>query len=133
MSTIHPFALTCIGFLGLLLFGLGFAVSGYRGKFNVLIGVTDDPDHTLNRLVRAHGNTAEYVPFLALLFLLVGSRSPQALALSLIGAATACRFAIVVGLLTAKRLAHPSVLRFLGATGTYVTGIWLSLVVVTAV
>ena len=76
MPTIHPLALACTAVLGFLLFGLGLVVSLTRGKTQVLIGVTDDPDHILNRIVRVHGNTAEYAPFLALLFLLCGARQP---------------------------------------------------------
>ncbi|NOT85046.1 MAG: MAPEG family protein, partial [Methylococcaceae bacterium] len=90
----------CVGILGILLFGLGFAVSGARGKFNVGIGVTPDSDHMLNRLVRAHGNTSEYAPFLALMFLLHGIYQPSNLVVGLMVAATAARVIFVVGLLT---------------------------------
>ncbi|BAL96415.1 MAPEG family protein [Rubrivivax gelatinosus] len=130
-AELHPVALVCTALLGLLLFGLGLAVSGARGRSRRLIGVDDDPDSLLNRLVRAHGNTAEYAPFLGLLFLLLGSRSPSGLVLGLIVAATAARLLLALGLLTARTLSRPSALRFVGAAGTYVTGAWLSLLLLT--
>lgn len=131
LAELHPVALVCTALLGLLLFGLGLAVSGARGRSRRLIGVDDDPDNLLNRLVRAHGNTAEYAPFLGLLFLLLGSRSPSGLVLGLIVAATAARLLLALGLLTARTLSRPSALRFVGAAGTYVTGAWLSLLLLT--
>ena len=131
MPDIHPTALLCIATLGLLLFALGLAVSGARAKSRVLIGVTPDADHLLNRLVRAHGNTAEYAPFLALLFLVHGARHPGPLVVGFIVAATLSRIVFVVGLLTARSLSRPSPLRFLGAAGTYGCGIWLALRLIT--
>lgn len=124
--SIHPLALLCTATLGVLLFGLGLAVSGARGKFNVLIGATPDPDSWLNRLVRAHGNTAEYAPFLALLFVVLGSRQPSSLALALMVVATVARILFVVGLLSAKTVTRPSPLRFVGAATTYFVGAWLA-------
>ena len=61
MPTIHPLALACTAVLGFLLFGLGLVVSLTRGKTQVLIGVTDDPDHILNRIVRASSNPGDVV------------------------------------------------------------------------
>jgi uncharacterized protein len=126
MPTINPIAMQCVGILAMLLFGLGLAVSGARGKFNVGIGTTPDPDHPLNRLVRAHGNTTEYAPFLAILFLIHGLQQPSNLITGLMIAATAFRVIFVFGFLTAATLTRPSVFRFIGALGTYVTGLWLA-------
>lgn len=131
MSNIHPIALTCVALLGLLLFTLGMAVSGARGKTNILMGTAPDADAFLSRLVRAHGNTAEYAPFLAVLFLVLGSRNPSESVNWLIVGATAARFVFVVGMLTAKTLSRPSPLRFIGAAGTYFTGITLSILLLT--
>ncbi|MBW2399824.1 MAG: MAPEG family protein, partial [Deltaproteobacteria bacterium] len=74
-------ALVCIALLGLLLFGLGFAVSLLRGRTNTLVGSSGDPADSLHKLVRAHGNTAEYSAMLAILIFLVGTRSPASWAL----------------------------------------------------
>jgi uncharacterized protein len=57
--------LFCVGLLGLLLFGLGLCVSLERGKAKQLGGIPDDETTRLYRLIRAHGNAAEYVPMIA--------------------------------------------------------------------
>ena len=133
MPAIHPVALYCTAFLGLLLFGLGFAVSMTRFRVRVGIGMPEDPDAILSRLVRAHGNTAEFAPFLAVLFLLLGARDPSTLALWLMGLATLARLLLVVSLLIAPtlRAAHP--LRFIGAASTYTFGAWLCLLLALSV
>ena len=59
----------CTALLGLLLFGLGLYVSILRGRTRRSIGCDTNPTDPLHRAVRAHGNTAEYAPFLGLLFL----------------------------------------------------------------
>ena len=115
-------ALTCTAILGLLLFGLGFAVSGLRFRHRRLSGFADDPTNLLHRLARAHGNTAEYVPFLAVLFLYLGSRNPSQWVLWLIIAATASRVVLAVGLVCWPSIAKPNPFRFLGALGTYFAG-----------
>lgn len=132
MPSLHPLALACVAALGLLLFGLGLAVSVARARSRVLTGVTGDPDAPLDRLVRAHGNTAEYAPFLALLFLVHGVGSPGPLALGLMAAATLLRALFVLGLLTARSLRRPSPLRFVGALGTYITGLALAALLLVA-
>nr|WP_218510264.1 MAPEG family protein [Variovorax sp. dw_308] len=121
----HPLVVTSVAILGLLLFGLGLAVTVVRGRTQVLTGTASDPDHLLNRLIRAHGNTAEYAPFLAVLFLFLGSHQPGGLTLGLIAVATAARVLLAVGLITS--LSRLNALRAIGATLTYVTGLWLSI------
>jgi uncharacterized membrane protein YecN with MAPEG domain len=76
----------------------------------------------LHKLVRAHGNTAEYAPFLYL-----GAHTPTTATVSLIVAATVCRCLLVIGLLAWPSMDRPNPLRFAGALGTYATGIALSL------
>ncbi len=115
-------ALVCIALLGLLVFGLGFAVSMTRGRTNTAAVSSGDPADTLHKLVRAHGNTAEYAAMLAILIFLVGSRSPATWALWCMGIATACRYLIAVGLILSPTLERPHPLRFLGALGTYLAG-----------
>jgi uncharacterized membrane protein YecN with MAPEG domain len=122
----HPVALICTAILGLLLFGLGLAVSVQRFREKRGMGASDDPKNRLNKLVRAHANTAEFAPFLAVLFLFLGSRDPSPLALGLIVAATVCRILLVLGLVATRSLARPNPLRFTGALGTYLTGAALS-------
>ncbi len=65
-------AVSCICALGVLLFGLGILTSAARGSAKVLGGQPDDPADALFKRIRAHGNTAEYVPMLAVLMLYLG-------------------------------------------------------------
>ena len=118
-------ALTCIALLGLLLFGLGNAVSFTRRNTNTVIGHSADPSDRLHKLVRAHGNTAEYAPILAVLMLALAQGEPAAWVLWCMGLATASRYLIAIGLIVGPTLAKPQPLRFVGAVGTYVTGIVL--------
>ncbi len=115
-------AVVCTALLALLLFGLGFAVSTLRGQTKTNAGSSGDPADTLHKTIRAHGNTAEYAPMFAVLFLLVGSRSPATWALWCMGIATACRYLIAAGLILSPTLDKPYPLRFVGALGTYLTG-----------
>jgi uncharacterized membrane protein YecN with MAPEG domain len=120
-------AVGCVAVLGLLLFGLGLSVSMMRFQGRTLSGRGDDPANLLHKLVRAHGNTAEYVPFLAVLFLFLGARSPSTVTVSLMVIATVCRCLLVVGLVAFPTMAKPNPLRFVGAIGTYGAGIGLCL------
>jgi uncharacterized protein len=119
-------AITCIALLGVLLFGLGLAVSISRGKQGRLISHSEDGADPLHRWVRAHGNTAEYVGLLAVLFLWHGMHSPRLWITTAIIAATVCRYLIVIGLLTCATLDKVHPLRFIGALGTYVAGFALA-------
>ncbi|CAM2170881.1 MAPEG family protein [Paraburkholderia sacchari] len=123
-------ALTCVLVLGLLLFGLGLSISVTRFREGTISGCEPNPANRLNKLVRAHANTAEYAPFLALLFLYHGARSPSTATVSLIVAATVCRCLLVVGLIAWPTMAKPNAFRFIGALGTYVTGLALCAMVI---
>ncbi|NUX55456.1 MAPEG family protein [Paraburkholderia youngii] len=120
-------ALGCVAVLGLLLFGLGLSVSMMRFRERTTAGCADDPADLLHKLVRAHGNTAEYAPFLAVLFLFLGARSPSTVTVSLMVIATLCRCLLVLGLVAFPTMAKPNPLRFVGAIGTYGAGIALCL------
>lgn len=115
-------ALICVAVLGLLLFGLGLWVSVMRFHEGILSGCEPDPSNQLHKLIRAHANTAQYAPFLALLFLYLGARSPSATTVLLIVAATVFRCVLVVGLIARPTMAKPNPLRFIGALGTYAAG-----------
>lgn len=119
-------SLTCVALLGALLFGLGLAVSLTRAKTSCLIGHPAGREDFLHKLVRAHGNTAEYVPLLAVLMLALGSRPAVGWVDGVIVGTTVARFAIVVGLLAFRDLGKPNPVRFLGALGTYLGGLALS-------
>ncbi|MGT2477274.1 MAPEG family protein [Paraburkholderia terrae] len=118
-------ALGCVAVLGLLVFGLGLSISMMRFRRGTNSGCEPDPANGLHKLIRAHANTTEYAPFLGLLFLYLGARSPSAATLSLIVAATVCRCLLVIGLVAWPTMAKPNPLRFVGALGTYLTGMAL--------
>ena len=118
-------ALACVVVLGLLLFGLGLSISAMRFREGTASGCKPDPANLLHKLVRAHANTAEYAPFLALLFLYLGARSPSTATVSLMVASTLCRCLLVVGLVAWPTMARFNPLRFVGALGTYLTGMAL--------
>jgi len=118
-------AIICTALLGVLIFGLGFAVSLTRGSTNTISGFNPDPTDRLYKMIRAHGNTTEHAPILAVLMLLIGSRNPAAWMLWTMWLVTACRYLIVVGIIASPTLAKPHPLRFAGAVGTYLGGIVL--------
>jgi len=110
-----------------LLFGLGFAVSLTRGRTDTAAGTSGEPADALHKLVRAHGNTSEYVGMLAVLILVLGIREPTTWAVVAMVGATASRYVLALGIVLSPTLekAHP--LRFLGALGTYAFGLGLCL------
>jgi hypothetical protein len=118
-------ALVCIALLGLLVFGLGFAVSMIRGCTETLTGTSGDPADTLHKLTRAHGNTTEYAAILAILMYVLGSMSPATWVLWCMGTATASRYLIALGLILSPSMERPHPLRFIGALGTYLAGFGL--------
>ena len=115
-------ALVCIALLGLLLFGLGLGVSLTRGRTQQVIGAPDDPTSALLKVVRAHGNTAEFAPMMGLLILPVGMRDPATWAVWTMAIGTLSRYLFAIGILASPTLERPHPLRALGALGTYVTG-----------
>jgi uncharacterized protein len=123
-------AVLCTGLLGILVFGLGLAVSAVRGSTRTNFGYSSDPTNRLYKLVRAHGNAAEYAPMLAVLMLYLGSRGPgRGLMIAFVGA-TVFRYLHALGMILCKSLDRPDPLRFVGALGTYVTGLILAFAVV---
>lgn len=118
-------AIICAALLGLLLFGLGFGVSIMRARTNVGSGFRNDPADMLYKMVRAHGNTAEYAPMVALLILYLGTTDPGLWILWVMGITTFGRYLIVAGLVMSPTLANPHPFRFVGALLTYLGGILL--------
>ena len=114
--------------LAALVFLLGFNVSRLRGVTAKAGGsqMPSDPTSPLFKAIRAHGNAAEYVPTLVVLFLLVGARSPAVVAIPLIVGATAARLIHAYGLLRSPSLAVESAPRLVGAMGTYWFGVGLA-------
>jgi hypothetical protein len=126
-------AIICSALLGLLVFGLGMAVSSTRGATDQTIGFDPDPRDRLHKIVRAHANTTEYAPMLAVLMLLVGTREPATWVLGTMWVAVASRYSLALGLILSSTLEKPHPLRFVGALGTYLAGIALCVAAVLAI
>jgi uncharacterized protein len=117
----------CAALLGLLLFSLGCAVTLQRRRTVTYFGYRDDPADPLYRLVRAHGNTAEYAALLCVLMLLAAERNPAQWILLVMIATTASRYCQVIGMLLRPHPDNrPNGLRIIGTLGTYVGGLLLS-------
>ena len=117
-------ALICIALLGLLVFALGTFVSLNRGRTQKVIGFDPSPTDPLHKAVRAHGNSTEYAPMLAVLMAVLGALEPAAWLSWVMIAAVVSRYMIAGGLLRGS-LDSPNPVRALGALGTYVTGVLL--------
>lgn len=122
-------AIICAAILAAMVFILGFNVSRMRGVTAKSGGsqMPTDPASPLLIAMRAHGNATEYIPTLIVLFLLVGARTPAALAIPLIVGATAARVVHAVAMLSAKSLAAESPTRLVAAMGTFLFGVALAL------
>ncbi|MFC4943162.1 MAPEG family protein [Pseudonocardia sp. GCM10023141] len=121
-----------VAVLGAMLFLLGFNVSRMRGVTAKVGGsqMPTDPASPLLIAQRAHGNASEYVPYFAVLFLVVGFGSPAGVAIPLIAGATLARLAHAYGMLTATTLAAESRVRMAGAMATYLFGVALAVAAV---
>lgn len=121
-------AVLCVALMAGLVFALGLRVSQVRLQF------TGEPDpekeESLKKAIRAHGNAAEYVPTLAILILLLASQGAGPLVQTLFMLATAARFSHAFGMLTCKSRNRPDPFRFAGATGTYVCGLLMALLLI---
>ena len=122
-------AIICTAILAAAVFALGFHVSMRRGAAHKAgrSQFTTDPEDKLYVAIRAHGNAAEYVPTLIVLFLLVGARSPEWVAIPLIVGATLARLAHAYGMLSAGSLNVETKFRFGGAAATYIFGLALAI------
>lgn len=119
-------AITCIGFLGLLVFGLGLGVSVVRGQTNRTIGYEDDPSDRLHKWVRAHANACEFAPMLAVLIYALASTGHSGWHSFLFVAAVVSRYLHAAGMILSPTLANGHPLRFAGALGTFVVGLLLA-------
>jgi uncharacterized protein len=121
-----PIAIICTSLLGLLLFGLGLFVSIQRQRYHKIIGHDPDPEDPIHRAIRAHANTAEYAPFLAILFLWHGAHAATSWVPWTIAIATVARYLLAGSLLYGPTMARPNPARFIGALATYVCGLLLA-------
>ena len=127
-------ALLSVGLLGILVFLLGVNVSRERRSVAVTQHEAEaDPKSGLRKAIRAHGNCIEYVPMLALMILAIGLAIPMLLswwvaALMLI--AVASRYVHAAGILTGGSIYSANLMKQIGAAGTYLTGLILSVILV---
>lgn len=125
-------AALCIAAHAALLLGLGLWVSVERGRTNTFHGMPDDSDIMLYKLVRAHGNTAEYAAALMVLTLLLAmiAQSPRVLWMMVV--AVGLRYLFAAGIIFVGSMKRTNVLRFVGALGTYIVGTLMIIEVVIA-
>ena len=127
------YALLSVGLLGLLVFVLGANVSRNRRSVTVTQHEAEaDPKSALRKAIRAHGNCIEYVPMLSLMILALGLRLPLLpwWIAALMLAAVASRYVHAVGILTGESVYKANAMKAIGALGTYVTGIVLSVTLI---
>lgn len=116
----------CIALLGLLVFIGGFYVSICRRKASMGSGHPDDPSHFLHKAVRAHGNTIEFAPMIALLIYILAQFQLPMWVLACMVLATLGRYSIFFGLILSPTIAKPHPLRFVGSLSSYIFGTVLS-------
>lgn len=122
--------LICVGLLGFLCIATGFKVSMARAKTNTIFGGETNPESTLYKAMRAQGNTVEYAPILALMIYVLGQAPVAAWVLWAMILATFFRYLLVAGLLIPKTMAKPNPMRFVGALGTYLSGLALVVAII---
>lgn len=123
METQETLTYASVALLGVLVFGLGFLVSITRTRTRNAGAVAQDGTDLLYRHSRAHGNTIEYAPMLAVLFLvLLYQEGTPAWAFWLMLPITLCRYAHAAGMLMSQDMRDPEVLRTVGSVGTYLGG-----------
>ena len=127
-------ALLCVGLLGLLVFLLGANVSRERRSVAPTQHEAEaNPESALRKAIRAHGNCIEYVPMLSLMILAIGLAIPMLMSwwiVALMFAAVASRYVHALGILTGGSIYTANALKMIGAAGTYITGLALSLILV---
>lgn len=117
-------AIVCTALLAALVFGLGLNVSIHRGHAKSQLPTElDDP---LFVAQRAHGNAAEYVPLLAVLMLLVGSRHPAGWMIGVFYLVTAGRFLHAFALIRTGDMGRATLLRHISSGTTYYGGLALA-------
>ena len=124
-------AALCISLIGLLLFGLSAAITMTRRMTQTYFGYRVDPTDRLYRIIRAHGNTAEYAGLLCVLIWVATNLAPSGLSTALITIVTVSRYLQAIGMLVGPTLdSPPNLLRLAGTTGTYAGGAGLCLAVI---
>lgn len=119
----------CIAALALILFALSCSITLVRSKTQTWFGAPPDPTSLLTKLVRAQGNTAEYVGILAVMIFSLSRDQRPLWASAMMALAVSMRLLFAIGMLTKPSLERFSIVHAIGAGGTYVAGIGLALAV----
>lgn len=130
----NTLTIVSLALMGVLLFLLGANVTRHRAMRGSSGGNQQptDPSDRLLIAIRAHGNTAEYVPTLMVLVLVCSALTDSWWVGALGLAALVSRTTHAIGMLTASTLASHGPLRDVGALGTYVTGVALGVTALVA-
>ena len=86
-----------------------------------MYGYTTDPEDILYKAIRAHGNTTEYVPIIALLIYVLGTMPVSGWVLWCIILITLFRCMTASGVLLPRTMAKPNLFRLIGTLGAYIT------------
>jgi len=92
-------SLICVALLALLVTVLGLHVSMVRARTETVYGVEPDPTGALYKAVRAHGNTTEYAPLLALLIYILGQTGASGWVVWAMVIATISRYLLAAGII----------------------------------
>jgi uncharacterized membrane protein YecN with MAPEG domain len=130
MSTV---TIVSMALLGILLFLLGANVTRHRAMRGGGNQAPTDPADPLLIAIRAHGNAAEYIPTMLVLILVCSTLSDSRLVDVLAVAALFVRTTHAVGMLRSKSMASHGPLRDIGALGTYVVGIAISITAIATI
>lgn len=117
--------LICSAVLVIVYFLLAFNVSLTRGSTKTGIGSGDQPSGRLNKAIRAHGNAAEYIPILVLLFLYFLSTGASGWITWVVIGVTVCRVLHPIAMFLSPDLNKAYPLRFITSLGTYLGGLAL--------
>ena len=118
-------SIICVALLGLLCVGLGFNVSLGRARTQTMFEGDVNPEDPLYKARRAHGNTVEYAPILAVMILALGLNPQPAWVTWCMVAAVFFRYLFALGILIPRTMAEPHPMRFIGSLGTYLSGFGL--------
>ncbi len=124
-------AVLCTIFLALLQLGLALAISAMRWRYRISVGAPDDPNHSLSRTCTAFSNCAQWHPTLMLLMLVLQISGAPGWSVWLSPAVVIARYLLVTGLVTFPNT-RPNAVRFVGAAGTYLLTLVLSVMVLAA-
>jgi len=112
--------LICVASLALLQILLAMMVSLQRIRGRISQGMPEDPEHPLCLAVVAHRNAAEYIPLMCLLLVMLQLKGSPMWSTWLGPLCVLVRVAHAVSIIHFG-LRRPSLLRRLGAAGTYAT------------